>query len=45
MPDVLHKAHQVYNKAVMQVYDFWGKLNTESECVAELVRMYKELVE
>ena len=27
----------------MKVHDFRGKLITESECVAELLRMYKEL--
>ena len=45
MPVELRKAHQANDKAVMQAYGFWGKLNTESECVAELMRMYKELVE
>lgn len=29
----------------MQAYGFRGKLNTESECVAELMKMYQELVE
>ena len=24
---------------------FWGKVKSESECVAELMRMYQELVE
>ena len=43
MPVELRKAHQANDKAVMQAYGFWGKLNTESECVAELMRMYKEL--
>ena len=45
MPPELRKAHQANDKAVMQAYGFWGKLNTESECVAELMRMYKELTE
>ena len=27
----------------MQAYGFWGKLNTETEYVAELMKMYKEL--
>lgn len=44
MPVELRKAHQANDKAVMQAYGFWGKLNTESECVAELMRMYKKLV-
>ena len=43
MPVELRKAHQANDKAVMQAYGFWGKLNTESECVAELMRMYKKL--
>lgn len=45
MPVELRKAHQANDKAVMQAYGFWGKLNTESECVAELMRMCKELTE
>ncbi|MBQ1995936.1 MAG: class I SAM-dependent DNA methyltransferase [Clostridia bacterium] len=45
MPVELRKSHQANDKAVMQAYGFWGKLNTESECVAELMRMYKELTE
>ena len=43
MPPELRKAHQENDKAVMQAYGFWGKLNTESECVAELMKMYQEL--
>ncbi len=43
MPIELRKAHQANDKAVMQAYGFWGKLNTESECVAELMKMYQEL--
>ncbi len=43
MPPELRKAHQQNDKAVMQAYGFWGKLNTESECVAELMKMYQEL--
>ena len=39
----LVKAHQENDKAVMQAYGFWGKLNTETECVAELMKMYQEL--
>lgn len=27
----------------MQAYGFWGKLNTETECVAELMKMYQEM--
>ncbi len=43
MPPELRKAHQHNDKAVMQEYGFWGKLNTESECVAELMKMYNKL--
>ena len=44
MPPELRKAHQQNDKAVMQAYGFWGKLNTETECVAELMKMYQMLV-
>lgn len=43
MPPELRRAHQANDKAVMQAYGFWSKLNTESECVAELMKMYQEL--
>ncbi|MBQ7108053.1 MAG: SAM-dependent DNA methyltransferase [Clostridia bacterium] len=43
MPPELRKAHQANDKAVMQAYGFWGKLNTESECVAELMNIYQKL--
>ena len=39
----LLQAHQANDKAVMQAYGFWGKLNTESACVAELMKMYQKL--
>ncbi len=42
MPVELRKAHQANDKAVMQAYGFSLKM-TESECVAELMRMYQEL--
>ena len=45
MPLELRKAHQQNDKAVMQAYGFWGKLNTESACVAELMKMYQKLAE
>ncbi len=45
MPPELRKAHQANDKAVMQAYGFWGKLNSESECVAELMKMYQELTQ
>ena len=43
MPPELRKAHQANDKAVMQAYGFWGKLNSESACVAELMKLYQEL--
>ena len=43
MPPELRKAHQQNDKAVMQAYGFWGKLNTETECVAELMKLYQQL--
>jgi len=43
MPYELRIAHRNNDKAVMEAYGFWKKLNTESECVAELMKMYKEL--
>ena len=43
MPPELRKAHQQNDKAVMQAYGFWGKLNTETECVAELMKLYQIL--
>lgn len=45
MPNELRKAHQANDRAVMQAYGFWGKLNSEFECVAELMKMYKKLVD
>ncbi len=44
MPPELRTAHQKNDRAVMEAYGFWGRLNSESECVAELMRMYQELV-
>ena len=44
MPPELRKAHQANDRAVMEAYGFWGKLNTESECVAQLMKMYQKLV-
>lgn len=43
MPAELHHAHQQNDKAVMQAYGFDHKNMTESECVAELMRMYEKL--
>ncbi|MBE6845186.1 MAG: class I SAM-dependent DNA methyltransferase [Ruminococcus sp.] len=44
MPAELRKAHQMNDMAVMNAYGFDRKI-TESECVAELMKMYKEMVE
>ena len=43
MPPELRKAHQQNDKAVMVAYGFWGKLNSEPACVAELMKMYQQL--
>ncbi len=45
MPPELRKAHQLNDRAVMEAYGFWGRLNSESECVAELMGMYREIME
>lgn len=45
MPVELRKAHRANDKAVMEAYGFWGKLNSEAACVAELMKLYKALVE
>ncbi|MBP5328636.1 MAG: class I SAM-dependent DNA methyltransferase [Spirochaetaceae bacterium] len=42
MPPELRKAHQENDKAVMQAYGFNLKM-TESECVAELFKLYEQL--
>ena len=42
MPPELRKAHQENDKAVMATYGFSLKM-TESECVAELFKMYEKL--
>ena len=41
-PELL-QAHRANDRAVMEAYGFWGKLNSESECVAELMKMYQKL--
>ncbi|MGN0691102.1 MAG: DNA methyltransferase [Oscillospiraceae bacterium] len=45
MPPELRKAHQANDRAVMQAYGFDVKTMTESSCVAELMKMYKEMTE
>ena len=44
MPPELRKAHQANDRAVMQAYGFDVKTMTESTCVAELMKMYQDLV-
>ncbi len=43
MPVELRKAHQDNDRAVMQAYGFNVKTMTESQCVAQLFKMYQEL--
>ena len=43
MPPELRKAHQANDRAVMAAYGFSVKM-TESECVAELFKLYEGLV-
>ena len=43
MPAELRKAHQDNDRAVMQAYGFDVKTMTESQCVAELFKLYQEL--
>ena len=45
MPVELRKAHQENDKAVMEAYCFNWRTMTESDCVAELFKMYKLLSE
>ena len=45
MPDVLRKAHRENDKAVLKAYGFKTSYTefSESDCVAELMKLYKEL--
>lgn len=43
MPVELRKAHQENDKAVMEAYGFDWKKMTESDCVAELMKLYQQL--
>ena len=45
MPPELRKAHQHNDRAVMQAYGFDIKTTTETSCVAELMKMYRQLLE
>ncbi|MBQ3366554.1 MAG: class I SAM-dependent DNA methyltransferase [Acidaminococcaceae bacterium] len=44
MPVDLRKAHKANDRAVMEAYGMWGKVNSEAECVAWLFKMYEGLV-
>lgn len=44
MPSELRSAHQENDKAVMEAYGFNWRTMTESESVAELMKLYRELV-
>ena len=43
MPSDLLEAHRANDRAVMQAYGFDVKTMTEAACVAELMKLYKEL--
>lgn len=43
MPKELRRAHQENDKAVMTAYGFDWRRMTESDCVAELMKMYQKL--
>ena len=43
MPVELRRAHQENDRAVMRAYGFSVKTMTESQCVAELFKLYQEL--
>ena len=43
MPAELRKAHQANDRAVMRAYGFSVSEMSESDCVAELMKMYQEL--
>ncbi len=44
MPPELRKAHLQNDKAVMQAYGFSIKDTTEEKCVAELMKMYQDII-
>ena len=45
MPPELRRAHQDNDRAVMAAYGFDVKTMTESQCVAELFKLYKQLAQ
>ena len=44
MPVQLRRAHQENDRAVMQAYGFDVKTMTESCCVAELFKLYNQMI-
>lgn len=44
MPPELRRAHRQNDRAVMQAYGFDVKTMTESSCVAELMKLYRQMV-
>ena len=44
MPPELQKAHTANDRAVMKAYGFDVKNMSEADCVAELMKMYQDLV-
>lgn len=45
MPKELRDAHRANDRAVMEAYGFWQRLNSEAACVAELMKLYKKLIQ
>lgn len=45
MPKELRDAHRANDKAVMEAYGFWQRLNSEAACVAELMKLYQKLIQ
>ena len=45
MPKELRDAHRANDRAVMEAYGFWQRLNSEAACVAELMKLYQKLIQ
>ena len=45
MPPELRTAHQLNDKAVWEAYGKRWSINSESDCVAELMKMYQEMID
>lgn len=43
MPIELRKAHQINDILVFEAHGFKGRIKTESECVSELMNIYKKI--